>query len=155
MRNKHDICKPGQRVYAFTPISRVTVRTVNGFTICHERTMNMHDCVQAIAPLFDDLATRPRRTAISPYTNESVPSCHSLLIPSRTPLVYYPLQRLYSSSSLRLLTRFHCLRNLVPYSLHLCHLRCLKLVLLVLAFHSFHTASQYTLSTFFAPPQGL
>src|SRR5207245_8459209 len=53
-----------QRVYAFTPISRVTVRTVNGFTICHGRTMNKHDCVQAIAPLFDDLATRPRRTAI-------------------------------------------------------------------------------------------
>src|SRR5437870_3349944 len=53
----------GQSVYAFTPISRVTVRTVSGFTICHGRTMNMHDCVQAIAPLFDDLTLRPRRTA--------------------------------------------------------------------------------------------
>src|SRR5207245_99376 len=67
MRNKHDICKPGQRVYAFTPISRVTVRTVNGFTICHERTMSMHDCVQAIAPLFDDLSTRPWRTAMAEW----------------------------------------------------------------------------------------
>ena len=26
--------------------------------------MNMHDCVQAIAPLFDDLTSRPRRIAI-------------------------------------------------------------------------------------------
>src|SRR2546426_7525627 len=56
----------GQSVYAFTPISRVTVRTVSGFTICHGRTMNMHDCVQAIAPPFDDLATRPWRT-VNPY----------------------------------------------------------------------------------------
>src|SRR5207244_10713683 len=59
----YDICKPGQSVYAFMTISRVTVRAAKGLQFCHGRTMNKHDCVQAIAPLFDDLATRPLRTA--------------------------------------------------------------------------------------------
>src|SRR5207245_6248893 len=61
-----------QRVYAFTPISRVTVRTVNGFTICHGRTMSMHDCVQAIAPLFDDLSHSA--TADCPPRQHGAPS---------------------------------------------------------------------------------
>src|SRR5437870_1587101 len=87
----------------------------------------------SLSLLCDPLAKHPAHT--SPYTNQSVPSFPSLLIPSRTPLVYYPLPRLYSSSSLRLLTRFRCLSSLVPYSLHLYHLHCLKLDLLVLSFH--------------------
>src|SRR2546426_11071267 len=43
--------------------ARLRIHDYQPPTICHGRTMNMHDCVQAIAPLFNDLATRPRRTA--------------------------------------------------------------------------------------------
>src|SRR5207245_237244 len=79
-----------QRVYVFTPISRVTVRTVNGFTICHGRTMSLHDCVEAIAPLFDDLATRPRRTAVAEWLSHRIAIVErSTILQEKTYLSYF------------------------------------------------------------------